>query len=74
MRESVPAPRLTLHPTPEQLQLLHEAAALLGWTLHQYILSTALDAAERDLHTHHTPPAPATPDPTPFTTFATIPL
>ncbi|WP_019634855.1 DUF1778 domain-containing protein [Actinomadura atramentaria] len=77
MPESVPAPRsesVEFRISPEQHLVLHEAAALLGWTVAEYVLSTALDRAERDLHTHAATIAPPLPDPdlTPFTVFLTM--
>ncbi|MFG1999391.1 DUF1778 domain-containing protein [Spirillospora sp. NPDC048911] len=49
----------------EQHRVIRKAAELLGWTVPQYVLSTALDRAERDLYEHaaaHTEQArPTTP-------------
>ncbi|GAB3667172.1 hypothetical protein GCM10027589_32760 [Actinocorallia lasiicapitis] len=37
--------------TEEEANIIRKAAELQGWTVGQYILSTVLDRAERDLHT-----------------------
>ncbi|MFC0041198.1 DUF1778 domain-containing protein [Actinomadura rayongensis] len=77
MSESVPA----FHPdesvefrlSAEQHVVLSEAAALLGWTVPEFILCTALDRAERDLHAQAATATPTGEDTThaPFTVFLT---
>ncbi|TDC57343.1 DUF1778 domain-containing protein [Actinomadura sp. KC345] len=36
----------------EQIRVIRKAAELIGWTVTDYVLSTALDRAERDLYEH----------------------
>ena len=36
----------------EQILVIRKAAELIGWTVTDYVLSTALDRAERDLYEH----------------------
>ncbi|RSN39978.1 type II toxin -antitoxin system TacA 1-like antitoxin, partial [Actinomadura sp. WAC 06369] len=52
---------------------IRKAAALIGWTVPQYVLSAALDRAERDLYAHASahdspdlPEAPSGPSPDPY--------
>jgi len=49
---SPPAGHLELHTTEEQAHALRKAADLVGWTVPEYVLSAALDRAERDLYEH----------------------
>lgn len=44
--------RLELRATAEQHLAIRKAAELVGWTVPQYVLSAALDRAERDLYEH----------------------
>ncbi|MBW8486008.1 type II toxin -antitoxin system TacA 1-like antitoxin [Actinomadura parmotrematis] len=61
-RQDLPAPRpdepLALPVTDEQDLVLRRAAALVGWTVPQYVLCAALDRAERDIHEHASQDAP----------------
>ncbi|OLT38225.1 hypothetical protein BJF79_27725 [Actinomadura sp. CNU-125] len=41
-----------LHTSTEQHRAIRRAAALIGWTVPEYVLSAALDRAERDLYEH----------------------
>ncbi|WP_131737993.1 type II toxin -antitoxin system TacA 1-like antitoxin [Actinomadura roseirufa] len=69
VRQGLPADdHIVLRTSPEQHRALLRAADLIGWTLHDYVLSAALDRAERDLHEHAAsqeppPPEPQTPEP-----------
>ncbi|TMQ93519.1 DUF1778 domain-containing protein, partial [Actinomadura soli] len=66
-----PDDHLTVRPSPDQLLVIRKAAELIGWTVTDFVLSAALDRAERDLYEHAAALAPATPaetDPTgPYT-------
>lgn len=42
---------IVLRTTEEQDRVIRKAADLLGWTVAEYVLSAALDRAERDLYT-----------------------
>ncbi|GAA3950753.1 hypothetical protein GCM10023085_36780 [Actinomadura viridis] len=44
--------RIELPASEEQNLVLRKAAELVGWTVPQYVLSAALDRAERDLYEH----------------------
>ncbi|MFI0354026.1 DUF1778 domain-containing protein [Actinomadura sp. 9N407] len=44
--------RLELRTSEEQHLAIRKAAELVGWTVPQYVLSAALDRAERDLYEH----------------------
>ncbi|MFC5754099.1 DUF1778 domain-containing protein [Actinomadura rugatobispora] len=48
--DSQPAERIELQTTEEQALAIRKAADLVGWTVPQYVLSAALDRAERDLY------------------------
>ncbi|MFC4050942.1 DUF1778 domain-containing protein [Actinomadura syzygii] len=52
VRQDLPAAHadLALRPSAEQLLVIRRAAELIGWTVTDYVLSTALDRAERDLY------------------------
>ncbi|MEV5828327.1 DUF1778 domain-containing protein [Spirillospora sp. NPDC052242] len=41
-----------LHTSAEAHLAIRKAAALIGWTVPEYVLSAALDRAERDLYAH----------------------
>ncbi|XRQ03619.1 DUF1778 domain-containing protein [Actinomadura welshii] len=43
---------IALRTSAEQLLVIRKAAELVGWTVTDYVLSTALDRAERDLYEH----------------------
>ncbi|MFB4316752.1 DUF1778 domain-containing protein [Actinomadura sp. 21ATH] len=43
---------LELWTSGEQHLAIRKAAELVGWTVSQYVLSAALDRAERDLYGH----------------------
>ena len=77
VRQDLPA---TEHPATEHIEhiafrisadqflVIREAAELIGWTVTDYVLSAALDRAERDLYEHAAeqaaaPADPAAPDP-----------
>ncbi|MEW2358457.1 DUF1778 domain-containing protein [Spirillospora sp. NPDC029432] len=48
----IPGEHLELWTSEEQHLAIRKAAELVGWTVTQYILSAALDRAERDLYWH----------------------
>lgn len=52
VRQGLPAIHadIALRPSAEQLLVIRKAAELIGWTVTDYVLSTALDRAERDLY------------------------
>ncbi|MBO2464281.1 type II toxin -antitoxin system TacA 1-like antitoxin [Actinomadura violacea] len=56
VRPDLPAPgtddRIALSTSAEQLLVLRKAAELIGWTVSDFVLSAALDRAERDLYEH----------------------
>ncbi|TDD69352.1 DUF1778 domain-containing protein, partial [Actinomadura darangshiensis] len=56
VRQDLPAARaddhLTLRTSADQLLVIRKAAELIGWTVTDYVLSAALDRAERDLYEH----------------------
>ncbi|WP_433326672.1 DUF1778 domain-containing protein [Spirillospora sp. CA-294931] len=55
--------RIELGTSGEQHLVIRKAAELLGWTVHQYVLSAALDRAERDLYEHAAAERGPTPEP-----------
>ncbi|XVQ13204.1 DUF1778 domain-containing protein [Spirillospora sp. CA-255316] len=57
---SRPAEPIELQTTEEQALAIRKAADLVGWTVPQYVLSAALDRAERDLYEHAALEAQAT--------------
>ncbi|QKG26047.1 DUF1778 domain-containing protein [Actinomadura verrucosospora] len=67
VRPDLPAPgtddRIALSTSAEQLLVLRKAAELIGWTVSDFILSAALDRAERDLYEHAAAQRAAHPDP-----------
>ncbi|WP_037558755.1 DUF1778 domain-containing protein [Spirillospora albida] len=74
VRHNLPAVRpddpIAFRASAEQCLVIREAAALIGWTVHDYVLSAALDRAERDLYEHAavrdvrpSHPAPTTTEP-----------
>ncbi|MFG2086562.1 MULTISPECIES: DUF1778 domain-containing protein [unclassified Spirillospora] len=72
VRQDLPATHadehIALRMSAEQILVIRKAAELIGWTVTDYVLSTALDRAERDLYEHAAAldaaaPAPADPDP-----------
>ncbi|MDL4818868.1 type II toxin -antitoxin system TacA 1-like antitoxin [Actinomadura opuntiae] len=69
VRQDLPAPgadgRIVLGTSAEQLLAIRKAAELIGWTVDDYVLSAALDRAERDLYEHAAALRAATPDPAP---------
>ncbi|WP_165969471.1 DUF1778 domain-containing protein [Actinomadura sp. KC06] len=73
VRQNLPAPddHITVRPSPDQLLVIRKAAELIGWTVTDFVLSAALDRAERDLYEHAAALETATPaetDPTgPYT-------
>lgn len=52
VRQDLPAVQahIALRPSADQLLAIRRAAELVGWTVTDYVLSAALDRAERDLH------------------------
>lgn len=68
VRKDLPATEhIAFRISDEQSLAIRKAAELIGWTVTEYVLSAALDRAERDLHEHAAaqPPAdPTAPDPT----------
>ncbi|MFI0487373.1 DUF1778 domain-containing protein [Actinomadura sp. 9N215] len=73
VRQNLPAAddHVTLRPSADQLLVIRKAAELIGWTVTDFVLSAALDRAERDLYEHAAAleaTTPAETDPTgPFT-------
>ncbi|MFD0904716.1 type II toxin -antitoxin system TacA 1-like antitoxin [Actinomadura sediminis] len=66
-----------LHTSAEEHLAIRKAAALIGWTVPQYVLSAALDRAERDLYehaalhdVHDLPDDPDVPSPEPYMAIA----
>jgi uncharacterized protein (DUF1778 family) len=47
-----PDARIEIMVSPDQNLVIRQAAQLIGWTVEQYVLSTTLDRAERDLAEH----------------------
>lgn len=73
VHQDLPAARVDDHialpVSAEQILVIRKAAELVGWTVTDYVLSAALDRAERDLYEHAAAmeaaaPAPNEPDPT----------
>ncbi|MEV4674936.1 MULTISPECIES: DUF1778 domain-containing protein [Actinomadura] len=63
VRQDLPATERIAFPTSaDQYLVIRKAAELIGWTVTDYVLSTALDRAERDLYEHaaaqEAPPEP----------------
>ncbi|MGP4027995.1 type II toxin -antitoxin system TacA 1-like antitoxin [Actinomadura sp. 3N407] len=56
VRQDLPATQADDHIafriSAEQILVIRKAAELIGWTVTDYVLSTALDRAERDLYEH----------------------
>ncbi|MEU5989681.1 DUF1778 domain-containing protein [Spirillospora sp. NPDC047418] len=77
VREDLPATEhIAFHLSDDQSLVIRKAAELVGWTVTEYVLSAALDRAERDLYEHAaaTEPAaaPTAPDPSaPFVALLT---
>jgi uncharacterized protein (DUF1778 family) len=69
VHQDLPAPRhgdhIEFNVSDEQDLVLRKAADLLGWTVPQYVLSAALDRAERDLYEHAAATSAARPSPCP---------
>jgi hypothetical protein len=59
---------IALRTSLDQFLMIRKAAELIGWTVTDYVLSAALDRAERDLYEHaaaqEAAPDPPAPDPT----------
>ncbi|MFD0691283.1 type II toxin -antitoxin system TacA 1-like antitoxin [Actinomadura fibrosa] len=57
---AAPTDDFAFRTSAEQRLVIREAARLTGWSVRDYVLSAALDRAERDLHEHaaRTDPAP----------------
>ena len=74
VHQDLPAARVDDHialpVSAEQILVIRKAAELVGWTVTDYVLSAALDRAERDLYEHAVameaaaPTAPTEPGPT----------
>jgi uncharacterized protein (DUF1778 family) len=69
VRQDLPAPRaddrIALRTSAEQFLAIRKAAELIGWTIDDYVLSAALDRAERDLYEHAAALRAADPAPSP---------
>ncbi|CNE12014.1 Uncharacterized protein conserved in bacteria [Mycobacterium tuberculosis] len=62
VRKDLPATEhIAFRISDEQSLAIRRAAELIGWTVTEYVLSAALDRAERDLHEHAAAEAPADP-------------
>ncbi|KAB2384792.1 type II toxin -antitoxin system TacA 1-like antitoxin [Actinomadura montaniterrae] len=57
--------RIALSTSAEQLLAIRKAADLIGWNVADYVLSAALDRAERDLYEHAAALRAANPGPPP---------
>ncbi|WP_433468040.1 DUF1778 domain-containing protein [Spirillospora sp. CA-128828] len=68
VRQDLPATRhddhITLRTSADQFLVIQKAAELIGWTVTDFVLSAALDRAERDLYEHAAAQQPTAPDPT----------
>lgn len=71
VRQDLPATQaddhIAIRISAEQILVIRKAAELIGWTVTDYVLSAALDRAERDLYEHAAAleaAAPADLDPT----------
>ncbi|MFA1539461.1 type II toxin -antitoxin system TacA 1-like antitoxin [Actinomadura monticuli] len=77
VRQDLPATeQIAFRISADQFLVIRKAAELVGWTVDDFVLSTVLDRAERDLYEHaaaqQTPAAPADPDPSgPFVALLT---
>ena len=72
VRQDLPATEHIAFPaSADQFLVIRKAAELVGWTITDYVLSAALDRAERDLYEHAAaleataPPPPPPPGPAP---------
>lgn len=69
VRQDLPAAwghdHIALPASADQLLVIRKAAELAGWTVSDYILSTVLDRAERDLYAHAAAQEAAVPPPLP---------
>jgi uncharacterized protein (DUF1778 family) len=64
--EDLPAPEhIAFGTSAAQFLVIRKAAELIGWTVTEYVLSAALDRAERDLYEHAAAVEAATPADTP---------
>ncbi|NEA29843.1 DUF1778 domain-containing protein [Actinomadura bangladeshensis] len=66
VRQDLPATEhIAFRMSDEQSLVIRKAAELIGWTVTEYVLSAALDRAERDLYEHAaaTAPPPTPPNP-----------
>jgi uncharacterized protein (DUF1778 family) len=53
VRQDLPATEhIAFRISDEQSLVIRKAAELIGWTVTDYVLSAALDRAERDLYAH----------------------
>ncbi|QXJ24905.1 DUF1778 domain-containing protein [Actinomadura graeca] len=53
VRQDLPATdHIGFQTSTEQSLVIRKAAELIGWTVPEYVLSAALDRAERDLYEH----------------------
>ncbi|TDC08447.1 DUF1778 domain-containing protein, partial [Actinomadura bangladeshensis] len=60
VRQDLPATEhIAFRISDEQSLVIREAAELIGWTVTEYVLSAALDRAERDLYEHAAAEPPA---------------
>jgi uncharacterized protein (DUF1778 family) len=56
----------------EQFLVIRTAAELIGWTVTDYVLSAALDRAERDLYAHAAAQETAAPAPDPIPPYTAL--
>lgn len=64
VRQDLPATEhIAFRISADQFLVIRKAAELIGWTVTDYVLSAALDRAERDLY-EHAAAQEAPPDPT----------
>ncbi|MEO3830227.1 DUF1778 domain-containing protein [Actinomadura sp. B10D3] len=76
VRQDLPAAwghdHIALPASADQLLVIRKAAELAGWTVSDYVLSTVLDRAERDLHIHAAAQEAAAPPPDPTAPFVAL--
>ncbi|MFB4310927.1 DUF1778 domain-containing protein [Actinomadura sp. GTD37] len=72
VRQDLPATEhIAFRTSADQFLVIREAAELIGWTVNDYVLSAALDRAERDLYEHAAAQEPP-PDPTAATPYVAL--
>ncbi|NDU77044.1 DUF1778 domain-containing protein [Actinomadura sp. DSM 109109] len=76
VRQDLPADpaddHITFRPTAEQFLVIRAAAELIGWSVTDYVLSAALDRAERDLYEHAAAQDASDPPPNPIPPYTAL--